>query len=138
MTNFLSVQLKKKQTDSLELWYDEKAERQAAFADKLTLCSPTLSVQRQMTDLAGTSRSAFNASTALLDSVQKNWTSFFLKKFDSGQSLAGADYERIMKLPDRVSMASLPNAMAGMGWLLVQCLLVAAWAWWTGRHRIDF
>lgn len=135
---FLIGSVEKKQTDSLELWYDEKAEHQADFADKLTLCSPTLSVQRQMTDLAGTSRSAFNASTAVLDSVQKNWTSFFLKKFDSGQSFTGADYEKLMKLPDRVSMASLPNAMAGMGWLLVQCLLVAAWAWWTGRHRIHF
>lgn len=125
----------KRLKDSLENTYSGKAEQQAAFADNLTWLSPTLSVHRQMTDVAGTSRKAFEASVALLNEAQKNWAAWFIKKFDADQNLTAADYDEFMKFPDRVASAGVPIRNDGAFWLLLQCLLAGAWAWWSGRRK---
>jgi ABC-2 type transport system permease protein len=92
-------------------------------------------VDCQLTDLAGTSRRAFVASKDALDEAQQNWAGWFLKKFDADQSLTAADYEEFTKFPDRLSTASVRGANSGAFWLLVQCFLAGAWAWWSGRRR---
>jgi ABC-2 type transport system permease protein len=132
---FALMDFEEKRRDSLETAYTGKAERQAAFAEKLTLFSPTLSVHRQLTDLAGTNRRAYHASEDALDEAQKNWSGWFLKKFDAGQNLTTADYDEFMKFPDRVAAASVPGSSAGAFWLVLQCLLAGAWAWWSGRGK---
>lgn len=126
----------KRLKDSLEQNYTGKAEQQAAFADNLTLFSPALSVYRQMTDLAGTSRRAFEASAALLDETQQNWAAWFLRKFDADQNLTAADYDEFMKFPDKVAAASTPVPHNGTFWLILQCLLAGAWAWWSGNRKV--
>ena len=131
---FFIGSVEKKLTDSLEQWYDEKAERQVAFADKLTLCSPTLSVHRQMTDLAGTSRHALKVIESTFDEAQRDWSSWFLKKFNADQNLTVADYDEFMRFPDKVQASALPGGYAGLGLLLLQCLLAGIWAWWIGRR----
>lgn len=133
----------KKIRDSIEQIYEIKAARQAAFAERLTVFSPALSVHRQMTDLAGTSRNALKAIEPTLDEAQFNWSSWFLKKFDADQSLTAADYDEFMRFPDRVRAETPPDGNAGLGWLLLQCMLAGAWAWWSGRRvsprfSIDF
>jgi ABC-2 type transport system permease protein len=125
----------KKVRDSIEQHYEGKAAAQSAFAEGLTALSPTLSVYCQLTDLAGTSRRAFVSSKDALDEAQQNWAGWFLKKFDADQSLTAADYEEFMKFPDRLSTASVPGGSSGAFWLLVQCFLAGAWAWWSGRRR---
>jgi ABC-2 type transport system permease protein len=125
----------KKVRDSIEQHYEGKAAEQSAFAEKLTVLSPTLSVHRQLTDLAGTSRNAYTASEDALDEAQKNWSGWFLKKFEADQNLTVADYVEFMKFPDRVATASVPGGSPGSFWLLVQCLLAGAWAWWSGRRK---
>lgn len=134
--DFALMQGEKRLKDSLEQAYVGKAERQADFADGLTLFSPALSVHRQMTDLAGTSRRAFDAFTASLNESQQNWAAWFLKKFDADQNLSVADYEEFMKFPDKVTTASSPASHSGAFWLLLQCLLVGAWAWWAGNRKV--
>ncbi len=124
----------KRLKDSLEQTYSGKAQRQAAFADNLTLLSPALSVYRQMTDLAGTSRRALHANAALLDEAQQNWAAWFLKKFDADQNLTTADYDEFMKFPDSIAAAGIPVYYNGILWLLLQCLLAGLWAWWNGRR----
>ena len=136
--DFALLEGEKRLKDSLETTYTSKAECQAAFAERLTLLSPTLSVHRQLTDLAGTSRRAFRASEDALDRVQKNWADWFLKKFDADQNLTASDYDEFMKFPDKVAVASATGSSSGVFWLVLQCLLAGVWAWWTGRHRIDF
>lgn len=134
--DFALLEGEKRLKDSLEQAYSGKAERQAAFADNLTLFSPALSVHRQMTDIAGTSRRAFDASAASLDKAQQNWAAWFLKKFDAGQSLTAADYDEFMQFPDKVATASVPIHYNGMFWLILQCLLAGGWAWWSGRRNV--
>ena len=124
----------KRLKDSLESFYTDKAEQQAAFAENLTVLSPALSVHRQMTDLAGTSRNAYTASEEALDEAQKNWADWFLEKFEAGQKLTVADYDEFMHFPDRVATASLPGSSSGVFWLVLQCLLAGVWAWWSGRR----
>lgn len=125
----------KKLRDSIEQQYEGKAAAQSAFAEGLTVLSPTLSVHRQLTDLAGTSRRAYKVSEDALDEAQKNWSGWFLKKFDAGQNLTAGDYDEFMKFPDKVAAASVPGSSGGAFWLVVQCLLAGAWAWWSGRRR---
>ncbi len=129
------IEEEKQVRDSLEKQYEDKATSQSAFADNLTLLSPTLSVYRQLTDLAGTSREGAKASLAALDEAQKNWASWFLKKFDAEQNLTAADYDEIIKFPNKVPVASAPGSSAGAFWLIIQCLLAGAWAWWNGRQK---
>lgn len=133
--NFALKNGEKRLKDSLEQAYSDKAKRQADFADGLTLFSPALSVHRQMTDLAGTSRRAFDAAAASLNGAQQNWAAWFLKKFDADQNLTAADYDEFMKFPDRVQATTPPGGQMGLGWLLLQCLLAAVWAWWNGRRK---
>lgn len=121
--------------DSIEQTHTSKAERQAAFAERLTVFSPALSVHRQMTDLAGTSHRAIKVTEQLLNEAQRNWSAWFLKKFDTDQILTAADYDEFMKFPDRMLAAAPPGRLAGIGWLVLQCLLAGAWAWWSRRHR---
>lgn len=128
----------KRLKDSLEQTFDGPAKRQAAFADHLTLFSPALSVHRQMTDIAGTSRRAFDASVNSFDKAQQHWAAWFLKKFDADQNLTVVDYDEFMKFPDKVTMASVPVSHSGAWWLLLQCLLAGIWAWWSGRHKSLF
>lgn len=125
----------KKIRDSLEQTYTAKAERQAAFAEGMTVFSPALSVHRQMTDLAGTSHRALKSLEPLLDGAQQNWADWFRKKFDAGQSLTAADYDEFMKFPDRVSAAVPSGGNAGLGWLLLQCLLAGACVWWMAQRK---
>lgn len=125
----------KRMRDSLEQIYTGKAGQQANFADALTWISPALSVHRQMTDVAGTSRRAFEASVTSLNEVQKNWAAWFLKKFDADQSLTAADYDDFMKLPNRVAATPVSDSDSGVFWLVLQCLLAGAGAWWSGRRR---
>jgi ABC-2 type transport system permease protein len=133
--DFALMDFEKKVRDSLEQQYEGRAEAQSAFAEQLTVLSPALSVYRQLTDLAGTSRRAFKASEKALDEAQKNWASWFLKKFDAGQNLTVADYNEFMKFPDKVAAASVPGSSSGALWLALQCLLAGMWAWWSGRKR---
>lgn len=134
--DFALMGFEKKLRDSIEQQYEGKAAAQSACAERLTVLSPTLSVHRQLTDLAGTSQHAYKASEAALDAAQKNWAGWFLKKFDAGQNLTATDYEEFMKFPDKVAAASVPGSSAGVFWLVVQCLLAGAWAWWSGRRRL--
>jgi ABC-2 type transport system permease protein len=134
MEDFALLSGEQRLKDSLDNAYSGKAEQQAAFADRLTLLSPALSVHRQMTDLAGTSRQAFKAIETTLDEAQKNWADWFLKKFEADKNLTVADYDEFMRFPDRVSAASVPGSSSGAFWLVLQCLLAGAWAWWSGRH----
>jgi|APTNR8051073442_1049403.scaffolds.fasta_scaffold00629_25 ABC-2 type transport system permease protein len=137
--SFGIMDFEKKVRDSIINLYESKADQQAAFAESLTLLSPALSVHRQLSDLAGTSRSAFKASEAAFDSAQQNWAAWFLKKFDADQSLTTADYDEFMKFPDKVSSAPLSGSYAGAWWLALQCLLASGWAWWAGsRTRLMF
>lgn len=124
----------KRLKDSLEQTFEGPAKRQAVFADNLTLFSPALSVHRQMADLAGTSRRAFEASVASFDAAQRDWAAPFLQKFEADQNLTLADYDTLMKFPDRVAAASAPAQHSGMWWLLLQCLLAGIWAWWSRRR----
>jgi ABC-2 type transport system permease protein len=133
--DFALMKDEKLRRDSLDHAYTGKAERQAAFADKLTIFSPALSVQRQMTDLAGTSRRAYKSTEALLAGLQQDWAAWFLQKFDADKSLTIADYDEFMKFPDLVAMASVPMSHSGAWWLLLQCLAAGAWAWWQGRRK---
>ncbi len=135
--DFAVMDFDKKFRDSLEQRYIAPAESQSAFAENLTLLSPALSVHRQMTDLAGTSQQAYKASEKSLDASQKNWASFFLKKFEANENLTTADYDVILKFPDKVMAANVSGSSKGAFWLAVQCLLVGLWAWWSGRrlHR---
>ncbi|MDX1906161.1 MAG: ABC transporter permease subunit [Bacteroidia bacterium] len=126
--DFALLKGEKRLKDSLEQAYADKATQQADFSDKLTLLSPALSVYRQMTDIAGTSRRAYQASVTALDGAQQNWAAWFLEKFDAGQSLTVADYETFMKFPDRLPLPSLPAAWTGAGWLLLQCLMAGLWS----------
>lgn len=125
----------KRLKDSLEQTFEGPAKRQAAFADNLTLFSPALSVHRQMTDLAGTSRRAFEASKASFDAAQQEWAAWFLQKFEADQNLTVADYDAFMQFPDRVAAATVPAQHSGMWCLLLQCLLAGIWAWWSGRGK---
>lgn len=125
----------KKIRDSIEQIHEGKAERQAALAEGLTVFSPALSVHRQMTDLAGTSRSALKAMEPSLDEAQRNWASRFLKKFEANQNLTAADYDEFMRFPERVQAAAPQGGNAGLGLLLLQCLLAGLWAWWAGRRK---
>jgi len=133
--DFAVMDFGKKFRDSLEQRYIAPAESQSAFAENLTLLSPALSVHRQMTDLAGTSQQAYKASEKSLDASQKNWASFFLKKFEANETLTTADYDEILKFPDKVMAANVPSSSKGALWLAVQCLLVGLWAWWSGRRK---
>ncbi len=121
--------------DSIEQFYESKGAAQSVFAEGLTVLSPTLSIYRQLTDLAGTSRRAFRGTEDVLNRAQKNWADWFLKKFDAGQSLTVADYDEFMRFPDKVSSASIEVSKSGIFWLLLQCLLAGAWAWWIGRKQ---
>lgn len=125
----------KKIRDSIEQIYGGKAERQAAFAEGLTVISPALSVHRQMTDIAGTSRSALKTIEPALDEAQRNWAAWFLKKFDADQNLTVADYDEFMKFPDKVQAATPSGGNAGLGLLLLQCVLAGLWAWLAGRRK---
>ncbi|MCC6459430.1 MAG: ABC transporter permease subunit [Saprospiraceae bacterium] len=120
--------------DSIEQFYVAPAERQAAFAESLTLASPALSVHRQMTELARTSQRALKSIEPQLDEAQRNWAAWFMKKFEADQSLTPADYEACMRFPDRVQASTVPGGQAGLGWLVLQCLLAGAWAWWSSRR----
>lgn len=133
---FFISSIEKKQTDSLEQRYNEKAKRQADFANKLTLFSPALSVQRQMVDLAGNSRRAFDVSAASFDEAQQNWTALFLKKFNADQSLTAADYDKFIKFPDKLAAASVPVQHNGTFWLILQCLLAGGWVWRSSRRSV--
>jgi ABC-2 type transport system permease protein len=126
----------KRLRDSLEQTYTDKSERQTEFADGWTLCSPALSVYRQMTDLAGTSRQALKATRPLLEKAQQNWAEWFLKKFEADQNLTVADYDTFMQFPDQVSTASMPVRYAGVFWLLLQCALVGIWVGWSRRRKL--
>ena len=132
---FALMGFEKRVRDSIEQQYVGKAKAQSAFAEKLTVISPTLSVHRQLTDLAGTSRSAYEASENSLDRAQQNWSDWFLKKFDAGQSLTAADYDEFMKFPDKVRASLPPGVNAGVGWLVMQCLLAIGFAWLSGRRN---
>lgn len=132
---FFLMDFDKKIRDSIEQIYEIKAERQAAFAEGLTVFSPALSVHRQMTDLAGTSHRALKSIEPLLDEAQRNWSAWFLRKFDADQSLTAADYDGIMKFPDRVLASTLPGGQTGFGWLLLQCALAAVWALLAGQRK---
>lgn len=125
----------KKLRDSIEQQYEGKAAAQSAFAEQLTVLSPTLSVFRQLTDLAGTSYRAFRASEEALDAAQQNWSGWFLNKFDAGQSLTAADYDEFMRFPDKVAASSVQVSNGGVFWLVMQCLLAGGWAWWSGRRK---
>lgn len=130
--DFALLKGEKQLRDSLEQAYAGKAEQQADFADGLTLLSPALSVYRQMTDLAGTSRRAFNAAVASLEGAQQNWAGWFLGKFEADQNLTAAHYDEFMRFPDRISTANAPVRHSGTWWLLLQCLMAGAWAFWAG------
>lgn len=125
----------KKIRDSIEQIYEGRAERQAAYAEGLTVFSPALSVHRQMTDLAGTSRNALKTIEPVLDEAQRNWAAWFLKKFEANQNLTVADYDEFMKFPDKVQAATPPGGNAGLGLLLLQCVLAGIWAFWAGRRK---
>ena len=122
--------------DSLEQQFSSKAERQADFAEKFTLLSPALSVHRQMTDLAGTSRRAFHANLASVDEAQKSWASWFMDKFEKGESLGAKEYDAFMQFPEKVARAALPNAHKGLLVLSLQCLLIGIWVWWVAAQNI--
>jgi ABC-2 type transport system permease protein len=132
--DFALLEGEKRLRDSLEQTFTDKAKQQADFADNLTGLSPALSVYRQMTDLAGTSRRAFEASVKSLDEVQKNWAEWFIQKFEADQNLTTADYDEFMKFPEQVE-AGVPVRNNGTLCLLLQCLLAGGWAWWNGRRR---
>ena len=129
---FLIGSIEKEKRDSLERWYDTKAEQQALFIDQLLLLSPTLCVHRQMTDLAGTSNRAFQPVMTFLQEVQTDWTSFFSEKFDANQGLAPADYDQLMNFPDRVPTDNSSIPFYGLLMLVLQCFLISIWIWWLG------
>ena len=125
--------IEKNRVDSLGQWYDEKAKLQANFVDKLALCSPTLSVYRQITDLAGTSRRAFDASIVSLDKIQEKWGTWFTEKFDADENLTVDDYKKFMELPEILTNENVSVQYIGMYLLILQCLLVGIWVWWGGQ-----
>ncbi len=135
--DFALMEFSQKVRDSIDQIYEYKIDRQSTFTENMMVFSPALSVHRQLTDLAGTSRQAFKASEQALQEAQKNWSDWFLKKFDAGQSLTTADYDEFMKFPTRVTSASLPGSKRGSFWLTVQCLLAGIWAWWIGRRKLS-
>ncbi|MBK8425279.1 MAG: hypothetical protein IPL27_04550 [Lewinellaceae bacterium] len=57
-----------------------------------------MSVHRQLTDLAGTSRRAFNTSEDALAQAQKNWAGWFLKNSMPGKT-DGGGLRRIYEIP---------------------------------------
>ncbi|MCC6283233.1 MAG: ABC transporter permease subunit [Saprospiraceae bacterium] len=133
---FYLQEFDKKIRDSIEQIHSSKAELQTAFAEGLTVLSPALSVHKQITDLAGTSRQALESNKPLLDEAQRNWSGWFLKKFDADQNLTAADYDEFRKFPDKVAAANVPVRHQGMFYLVLQCLLLGAWAWWRGRKSM--
>ena len=118
--------------DSLAAIYTAAADRQHGFAQSLTLASPTLSVYRQMNELAGANRERARAAEAAVGEAQAQWMAWFREKFDANAALTPADYDEIAKFDDRVT-AEAGMRPAGLLLLLLQCLLVGGWVWWRAR-----
>lgn len=88
-----------------------------------------------MTDLAETSRRAFETSAVALDKVQQDRIAFFLKKIGADQKLTAADYDVLLQFPEKLAPASLPDSNRGMFWLSLQCLLAGVVVWYHTRRK---
>lgn len=109
--------------DSIDQQYTKYSDQQTALSEKLAICSPTLSLYRQINDMAGVSKAAYEHLDQQLDTLQTQWAAVFLQKFEQGVNLNNDDFDRIMAFPDHLYTAALPNAWQGLMLLVVQCLL---------------
>lgn len=125
----------KRLRDSVEWMLTYRADQQEALASRLMLCSPALSVYRELTDISGTSREAFRNLTLRLEDLQADWTAWFKDRLESGQKLSPQDYEAVMAFPDKVMPGKIQGLGTGAVLLLFQCLLAAIWVWRCALSR---
>jgi hypothetical protein len=117
----------------VEARHDRAVERQADFLQSFAAWSPLLAAHEQMTELAGTSRRALQASQTQVRAEQSKWAAFFREKIDKGQDLTVADYHAIEQFPAQIRAAA-QNSSSGWLWLLAQCAVAAGVVFWIGRH----
>ena len=131
--DFLLLDSEQMLRDSISERYNSATARQTGFTNDLSLLSPVLSVQRQLIDLAQTSRDAYSAIDGEVDELQKDWSTWFLTKFNADESLTQSDYDEFMQFPEKVSTAELPVNYRGTLWLIIQCLIVTIWVYMALR-----
>jgi ABC-2 type transport system permease protein len=120
--------------DRIKADYDRQVSAQVAAAHGLMGCSPALAFQHQLTQVARTGRAALAANERYLREQQRDWGQMFRKKYEANEKVTAADYDALLQRPARMA-GGLQDAVprTGMGWLLLQCTLAAALAWWAGR-----
>lgn len=121
---------------SIEQDYEQQVDAQASLAHALMGCSPALSFQYQLTQIAQSGRAAMKASRQTIEQQQKTWSRFFRKKYEAAEKVGPEDYDRILQMSPRMNPQEAPPVeKSGTFWLYLQALLAVLAVWLAARSN---